>query len=99
MEEENLKPDYLCVTSLGTYAFYGCTGLTSVTIGSGVTSIGSSAFENCNGLNTVTFVGSGTITFGSYSFVNNPATTDLRTKYNATGAGTYTRNANTWTKS
>ena len=28
------------VTSIGFYAFYGCSGLTSVTIGNGVTSIG-----------------------------------------------------------
>ena len=34
-------------------AFYGCTGLTSVTIGKGVTSIDSWAFEGCTGLTTV----------------------------------------------
>ena len=33
------------MTSIGDYAFYGCSGLTSVTIGSGVTSIGSRAFD------------------------------------------------------
>ncbi len=36
------------VTSIGERAFYGCKGLTSVTIGSGVTSIGSYAFYNCS---------------------------------------------------
>ena len=35
---------------LGDYAFYGCSGLTSITIPEGVTSIGSSAFEGCSGL-------------------------------------------------
>ena len=34
------------VTSIGNYAFYNCTGLTSVTIGNSVTSIGKSAFDN-----------------------------------------------------
>ncbi|MED9969999.1 MAG: leucine-rich repeat domain-containing protein, partial [Ruminococcus sp.] len=34
------------VTSIGSYAFYKCTGLTSVTIPDSVTSIGSSAFYN-----------------------------------------------------
>lgn len=34
--------------------FYGCSGLTSVTIGSGVTSIGSSAFYGCSGLTSIT---------------------------------------------
>ena len=32
------------VTSIGDYAFYGCTGLTSVTIPDSVTSIGDGAF-------------------------------------------------------
>ncbi len=41
-------PDY--VTSIGEYAFYGCSKLTSVTIGNGVTSIGSSAFDGCDKL-------------------------------------------------
>ena len=42
------------VTSIGNYAFRGCSGLTSVTIGSGVTSIGSGAFYDCSGLTSVT---------------------------------------------
>ena len=44
----------LYVTSIGYSAFEGCTGLTSVTIGSAVTSIGYSAFEGCTGLTSVT---------------------------------------------
>ena len=40
------------VTSIGSLAFYGCSGLTSVTIGSGVKSIGSGAL-NCDNLATV----------------------------------------------
>ncbi len=42
------------VTSIGDYAFYECTGLTSVTIPNSVTSIGSYAFGYCSGLTSVT---------------------------------------------
>ena len=42
------------VTSIGKYAFYYCSGLTSVTIGNSVTSIGNFAFEGCIGLTSVT---------------------------------------------
>ena len=41
------------VTSIGNYAFYNCTSLTSVTIGDSVTSIGYSAFDDCTSLISV----------------------------------------------
>ena len=42
------------VTSIGDYAFYGCTNLTSVTIPEGVTKIGAFVFENCTSLTSIT---------------------------------------------
>ncbi|GHU03663.1 hypothetical protein FACS1894147_07900 [Spirochaetia bacterium] len=41
------------VTSIGNGAFYGCTGLASITIPPGVTSIGNEAFRGCTGLTSI----------------------------------------------
>ena len=55
------------VTTIGEWAFAGCSGLTSVTIGNGVTSIGESAFAYCGWLTSVT-IGSGVTEIGEYAF-------------------------------
>ena len=39
---------------IGKCAFYGCSGLTSLTLPAGITEIGSSAFEGCSGLTSLT---------------------------------------------
>ena len=49
------------------YAFYQCTSLTSVTIGSGVQSIGDYAFRGCSNLESVTIPDS-VKSIGSYAF-------------------------------
>ncbi len=57
------------VTSIGEYAFYNCSGLTSVTIPNSVTSIGRNAFYDCSGLTTVTIPESVT-SIGDYAFAS-----------------------------
>ena len=45
------------MTSIGSWAFYNCSSLTSVTISDSVTSIGVYAFTGCSGLTTVFYAG------------------------------------------
>ncbi|GHT19082.1 hypothetical protein AGMMS4957_02580 [Bacteroidia bacterium] len=57
------------VTSIGAYAFYGCSGrLTSVTIPDGVTSIGKAAFSDCSGLTGALTIPNGVTSIGDMAF-------------------------------
>lgn len=64
------------VTSINEYAFYGCSGLTSVTIGKNVTAIGERAFASCKGLTSVT-IGNNVTNIGGYAFFNCNALTSV----------------------
>ena len=76
------------VTSIGNYAFYGCRGLTSVTIGNSVTSIGDNAFYNCSGLTSVTIPNSVT-SIGNYAFFNCSGLTSVAIPNSVTSIGGY----------
>ena len=56
--DENTKITDLIIpnnmTSIGDYAFSGCSGLTTITIPNSMSSIGNYSFENCSGLTTIT---------------------------------------------
>ncbi len=58
------------VISIGSSAFWNCTGLTSITIPNSVTSIGYGAFRDCTSLTSVTIEAETPLTLGSYAFNN-----------------------------
>ena len=59
--------DGVKITFIGSSAFSGCSGLTSVTIGNSVTSIGDYAFYCCSGLTSITIPDS-VKSIGDYAF-------------------------------
>lgn len=76
------------VTSIGKYAFYKCSGLTSVTIGNSVTSIGYYAFSGCYGLTSVTIPNSVT-TIVQSAFSNCRGLTSVTIGNSVTSIGKY----------
>ena len=78
--------DYV-VTSIGDKAFYGCTGLTSITIPDSVTSIGGQAFAYCSGLTSVTIPDSVT-SIGGYAFYDCSGLTSITLPNSVTSIGT-----------
>ena len=74
------------VTSIGGYAFYCCSGLTSITIPSSVTSIGNDAFFCCGGLTSLTIPSSVT-SIGNDAFVCCSGLTSLTIPSSVTSIG------------
>ncbi|QFQ13122.1 leucine-rich repeat domain-containing protein [Pseudoprevotella muciniphila] len=90
------------VTSIENYAFYNCSGLSSVTIPSSVSTIGSSAFYKCSGLTKVNITDIASwckISFGNDSanplyyaehlYLNDSEVTELVIPSSVTSIGSY----------
>ena len=84
VEGDLIIPD--SVTSIGSSAFSGCSGLTSITIPDSVTSIGYCAFYNCKGLTSITIPGSVT-SIGSCAFQNCSGLTSITIPDSVTSIG------------
>ena len=76
------------VTSIGNYAFYKCTSLTSINIPESVTSIGSDAFYYCTSLTSITIPESVT-SIGSYAFYYCTSLTSITIPESVTSIGSY----------
>ena len=78
---------YTSNDKLGDFAFYGCSGLTSLTLPSSVTKIGCYALSNCIGLTSLTLP-SGVTEIGEHAFLNCRGLTNFTIPSGVTSIGT-----------
>ena len=74
------------VTSIGDWAFYNCSSLTSVTIGNSVTSIGNWAFRDCSSLTSIIIPNSVT-SIGDHAFYDCSSLTSITIPNSVTSIG------------
>ena len=77
------------------YAFYNCTGLTSITIPNSVTSIGNCTFYRCLGLTSIDIPNSVT-SIGEYAFYNCTGLTSITSSNSVTSIRLYAFNGTEW---
>ena len=82
----NFNRYYTSNDKLSDYVFAGCSGLTSLTIPSGVTSIGDRAFKDCSGLTSLT-IPSGVTSIGESAFLDCSGLTSLTLPSSVTEIG------------
>ena len=76
------------VTSIGSFAFYNCSGITGITIPNSVTSIGEGAFQYCSGLTGIEIPKSVT-SIGDYAFHDCSGLTGIEIPKSVTSIGEY----------
>ena len=77
------------ITSVGAYAFYGCSNMTSIKLPSNITSIGQYTFYNCSRLKSINLPNSVT-SIGAYAFYGCSNVTSIKLPSNITSIGQYT---------
>ena len=76
------------VTSIGSFAFAGCSGLTSVTAPNSITIIGQYAFSDCSGLTSVS-LRNGITSISHWAFLNCTGLTSINIPNSVTFIGEY----------
>ena len=78
---------FTALTSIGDYAFFNCSSLTSIEIPNSVTSIGQSAFLGCSSLTSIEIPNSVT-SIGNYAFSDCSSLTSIEIPNSVTSIGT-----------
>ena len=76
------------VTTIGNYAFFDCSSLTSIAIPNSITNIGDYAFAGCNSLTSIT-IPNRVISIGDYAFYNCDFLTSITIPNSVVSIGDY----------